>query len=137
VLQLRSKRLRTRISFTERCNTYFSGLAGDGAKLAVWRTACECYLEDPWGQGPTDLFGCRSAAFVHDEIIVESPLEIIDAAGKRLSQVMIESMQVYCPDVPIGATPSAMRRWTKDAADAVYDTEGRLICYEDRPRKAA
>ncbi len=43
VEQLRSGRIRGGCTFCQACNTYFQGLAADGAKLALWRVARECY----------------------------------------------------------------------------------------------
>jgi hypothetical protein len=44
--------------FTQSCNTPFSGLAADGAKLALWNLT---------------HVGFRVVAFVHDEIVLEIP----------------------------------------------------------------
>jgi DNA polymerase I-like protein with 3'-5' exonuclease and polymerase domains len=137
VVQLRSNRIRANASLTERCNTYFSGLAGDGAKEALWEVCCECYLEDPWGDGPTALYGSRPCGFIHDEILVETPddPDTLTAVGKRLGEVMCKVMQRWVPDVPITATAAAMRRWSKKADTVMVD--GKLVCWEDRPKKAA
>lgn len=145
VVQLFSGRIRSNATYTERCNSFFSGLAGDGAKDALWEVCCESYLENPWGDGPTALFGSRPCGFIHDEILLEAgDDDTLTAVGKRLSEVMCRVMQRWVPDVPITATAAAMRRWSKKA-DTVYvdengnlskDGTGRLIAWEDRPKKA-
>src|SRR5207249_892193 len=42
IVQLRSLRKRGRCGFTDGANTFFQGLAADGAKDALWRVSEEC-----------------------------------------------------------------------------------------------
>lgn len=128
LVQHRSKRVRGGLTYCNGCNTLFQGLAADGAKLAVYNVAKECYLghqyDDP--SKPSPLAGCRMTAFVHDEIMLEAPFAKARAAAQRASQVMKESMEVFTPDVPAVAEPCLMRRWYKDA-EPVFDATGQLI----------
>lgn len=125
-------------------NTFFQGLAADGARDALWRVSVECYLGDvtrsatSGGAVPGDvasrteevspLHGCRPVIFLHDEIVLEVPddPDVIDGAASRLSAVMVEAMSDWCPDVPIKATPVATRRWFKGAKLA-RDAQGRIV----------
>ena len=126
VEQLRTGRLRGGTNYCAGCNTFFQGLAADGAKNAIWEVAKECYVREE-----SPLFGCRPVAFIHDELLVEVPegIEERTAAADRLAEVMVEAMKIYIPDVKIEAEPAAMRRWYK-GAEEVRDEEGRLLCWE-------
>ena len=126
VEQLRTGRLRGGTNYCAGCNTFFQGLAADGAKHAIWEVMKECYVNQE-----SPLFGCRPVAFIHDELLVEVPegVEERTAAANRLAEVMVEAMKVYIPDVKIEAEPAAMRRWYKGAEEA-RDEEGRLLCWE-------
>ena len=126
VEQLRSGRLRGGTNYCAGCNTFFQGLAADGAKNAIWEVMKECYVDEE-----SPLYGCRPVAFIHDELLVEVPegIEERTAAANRLAEVMVEAMKVYIPDVKIEAEPAAMRRWYKGAEEA-RDAEGRLLCWD-------
>lgn len=127
--QPRSNRLRGDCGFCDGSNSVFQGLAADGAKLAGFNIAQECYLEDPHGSGPTPLYGCRTVLFLHDEFILEVPEHTAHESANRLVHVMQESMRVMCPDVKNKVEPALMRRWYK-AAEPVYDENKRLIAWE-------
>lgn len=129
IVQPRSGRVRGGVIFTEACNTNFQGLAADGAKLALWRVARECYQDFS-----SPLYGSRPIAFIHDEILAEVPEHSAHEASTRLAAVMIEAMQHYTPNVKISASPALMRRWYK-GADAVYDANGRLIPWEPKKKE--
>jgi DNA polymerase-1 len=118
--QLRSGRVRGGASFCASANSFFQGLAADGAKEALWMVARECYLEDPYNcqMGPTPLYGCRPVLFLHDEIGMEVPLDdphCASNAADRLAEVMIASMEKWITDVPVTAKPVMVRRWFKGA----------------------
>jgi DNA polymerase-1 len=126
ITQLRSGRVRGGCSFTAAANGYVQSLAADAAKEAGWRLTYEMYAvpESP-------LYGSRMIAFVHDEYILEVPLDRLHEAAMRQAQVQVEAAKVYMPDVRVSASPAAMYRWQK-GADAAYDSNGRLIPWEDR-----
>ena len=119
--QHRSGRLRGACTFTSGANTLFQGLVADGAKLALWKVTRECYL-------PSDspLYGSRPVAFVHDEVIIESSPKMAQSAAQRLSQVMVEGMASFIPDIPIKADAHLMARWYKDA-EPIFNDSGELI----------
>lgn len=117
----RSQRRRGRVGYTQACNTPFQGMASDGAKDALFRVARECYVT------PTSpLFGCRPLVFIHDEIIIEAPIETAHESAQRLKELMEDAMRGVTPDVPPSATPALCRRWLK-GAEPVYDETGRLV----------
>ena len=124
--QLRSGRLRGGTNYCAGCNTYFQGLAADGAKNAIWEVMKECYVDVD-----SPLYGCRPVAFIHDELLVEVPedIEARTAAADRLAEVMVSAMEKWIPDVKISAEPAAMTRWLK-GAEEVRDDRGRLLCWE-------
>jgi len=113
VVQLRSSRVRGGCTFTSGCNTYFQGLAADGAKAGLWRVAKEEYVVED-----SPLFGCRTVAFVHDELLVEAPHYQAGPAATRLVALMIEAMRLYTPDVPQAVEVRIGNSWSKDALPA-------------------
>jgi len=121
--QLYSGRLRGGLGYCDGCNTYFQGLVADGARRATYEVVKSTFIKgDP-------LSGSYAVAFVHDEIIIESPEEKAAEAAKRLSGIMVQGMREYLPDVTVRATPHIMRRWYKDARP-VYDEMGKLVPFE-------
>ena len=128
--QVRSGRVRGGVGYTDGCNSYFQGLAADGAKAALFLIQQECYtgFSELWkGDEVSPLYGSRMVAFIHDEFILEVPdrIDLARAATNRLVDVMVQGMALYIPDVPIKAEPTLMDRWYKEA-EAVYDTDGNL-----------
>ena len=120
----RSERRRGGVGFTNGCNTFFQGLAADGAKSAVYAVVKETHTD------PTSpLWDCRAVAFIHDEIIVEAPEHRAAEAAERLSEIMVREMKHWLPDIPVSAEAHLMRRWYKDA-EPVRDTNGRLVPWE-------
>jgi DNA polymerase-1 len=107
--------------YTDTCNHFFSNLIAQGAKEACFRVARECYVD----QG-TALYGCYPIAFLHDEILMEVPVDRGHEAGYRLAEIMCAAVQEYIPDIPITASPALMSRWIKNA-EPKFDERGRLI----------
>lgn len=125
-VQIRSGRMRGGASFCATANGFFQGLAADGAKEAVWRVAWECYVDES-----SPLFGCRPVFFIHDEIGMEIPfdqfgIERSARAAQRLSDVMIEAMKKWIPNIPISCKPVMVRRWYK-GAEPVRNADGFLV----------
>lgn len=129
----RSGHVRGDVKYTAICNGFFQELAALGAKEALWEVVRECYLESPTGVGPTPLYGCRPVLFMHDEIMLEvrrDPRSLesrraASAAGARLSEVMVATMQKRCPDVTIAAQAVMMPIWHK-GAEPQLDADGLL-----------
>ncbi len=121
VKQLRVPRVRGRASYTAACNSFFQGLAADGAKSALFQVAKEQHM-DP----DSDLYGTRSVFFIHDEIIIESDESTAAQAAARLVEVMTSEFDKFTPDVPSKAEAVIMRYWSKDAKPT-FNEEGVLI----------
>lgn len=121
IQQYMSQRWRGDCRYTQGCNTLFQGLTADAAKAAFYELSRLCYSVKS-----SDLYGCRPLLFVHDEALVEAPLDQAAEAAVEQERVMVEIYQSYTPDVKITAGAHLMSRWSKDA-EALYDERGRLI----------
>ena len=124
VKQLGSGRLRGGCSYTSGANTWFQGLAVDGAKAAMWELYKACYLDET-----SPLFGVRMWAFIHDEFLFEGPEETAHLWAPEAARIMQEAMNRYIPDVHSGCEPALMRRWSKKAK-TVYNEDGDLVPWE-------
>ncbi len=105
-------------------NTPFQGLGAACAKNAMWLVAKAEYTEPE-----SPLFGSRTVAMVHDEILAECKLQVVHEAGHELARLMVLGANKYLPDCPIPLAkvkPVAMLRWSK-IAKPVFDAGGRLI----------
>lgn len=127
ITQFVSKRLRGGVNGPQAANSYFQGLAADGAKRAVIALTKEMYLDRK-----SPLYGSRLCVFAHDETILDIPLAMdLHDAGFRQRDIMVAEMQKVCPDVKISAMPAASKYWYKDA-ETVYDANGRLTLWEPK-----
>lgn len=130
LIQPISGRVRGGARYTSGANSCFQGPAADGAKEALFRLSYECYIDKD-----SALYGSRVVAFVHDECLAEVPdipgTPHASHAADRLSQVMVDGMSDYLPDVPITAEPAMMRRWYK-GAKPVRNEQGWLIPWEPK-----
>lgn len=125
IVQHYSARVRGGVGFCDAANTFFQGLAADAAKRAMWLVCREMYA-----RRASPLWGSRIVAFIHDELLVEIPIERLQEAAKRLQELWTGGAQEVIPDVLITAAPAASFRWSKSAGDPVYDAAGRLIPFE-------
>lgn len=92
-------RIRAGADYGESRNTPFQGLAADGAKVALWRLL---------------MAGYKVVAFVHDEVVVESPEERVEEAVKDVSRIMIESMEeVLWKLIPVEVKVETSSSWEK------------------------
>lgn len=123
IQQVGSNRVRGGATYTSGANTFFQGLAADGAKAAMWALFKACYTETD-----SPLFGCRVWNFVHDEFLLEGPDDTAHLWAPEVTRIMVEAMRAYTPDVRQAAPPALMARWYK-GADPVYDDEGNLIAW--------
>ena len=105
-----SNRVRGGLDYCSFANSYFQGRVADGAKLALWRVAYACYVDKS-----SCLYGSRLVLFLHDELILECPIDKIDACGKELVRILCGAVQEVIPDVIITSTAVAMLRWWKGA----------------------
>ena len=108
------------------CNTYFQALVARGAKAAAAAVVRECYaVRSP-------LNGSRPVNFVHDEVMLETPLADADTLAIRATHfvgVMEDTFNAFVPDYPTKVDPVMMRRWSK-SAEPTYDSLGRLTVWE-------
>ncbi|KNC46341.1 uncharacterized protein AMSG_02793 [Thecamonas trahens ATCC 50062] len=110
-------RVRGCVNFTQARNTPFSGLAADGAKLALW-----------------DLFhsGYRIVGFVHDEIIVELPeTSDLDRHVAEIRAIAEHAMAPLCADIPIQTAFTLSYRWHK-SQEPVHAPNGKLVPSDSR-----
>jgi hypothetical protein len=120
-------RVRGGVSYTRARNTPFSGLAADGAKLALWDLVHSDY---------------RVVAFVHDELLVELPLERAPASpyantllhARTIERILIDAMQTVCPGIPIRCEFALSHRWSKKSR-ATFNSEGELIPCDDEEQQ--
>jgi DNA polymerase I-like protein with 3'-5' exonuclease and polymerase domains len=122
--QLRSRRIRGDIGFCDAANSYFQGLAADGACEAHFQVSWACYAKPD-----SPLFGSRIVNFLHDELFLEIPEHRASSAAVELSRIMNDSMMRFTPDIPITTSPALMRHWSKKA-DSVYTDQGELAVWE-------
>lgn len=130
IMQHVSGRVRGGTDYCSAANGFFQGLLADLAKSALRRISRECYdhtvrvgLAHPnskqsvYHGGVSPLYGHRPIVFAHDEIILEHPEGEAHDGAMRVSEVMVEEMMFYCPDLAkaCGAEPTLMRRWYKGA----------------------
>lgn len=124
----KSDRYRGSLTYCSACNSPFQGMASDMAKEAGFDLAEACYVK---GVDPV-LFGCRVVNFIHDEFVLEVPIERAHECAMRVVEVMEDAGREWCPDVNVRAEPALSLRWRK-AAEPEY-LDGRLIPWEHRPQ---
>lgn len=129
ITHLCTKRRRGLVHFTAACNSFFQGLAADGAKRALFKTQRHCQIISD-----SPLFGSHVVNFLHDEIMLEVPEAKAHEAALKLAEVMEQEFNHFVPDVPVRASPQLMRCWSKDAKP-VFDSRSRLIPWE-KPKEA-
>lgn len=117
-----SQRVRAGVPYTVACNSFFQGRAADCAKDAGFKIAEACYRIEG-----SPLFGSRIVNFVHDEFIMEVPIERAHEASMEVVRLMEDAGTRWMPNVPPRAEPALMSRWMK-AAEPVW-CDGRLITW--------
>jgi hypothetical protein len=108
IAQFVSQRLRGGLTYTKCANTFFQGLAADGAKNAMWLITKACFYDRK-----SPLYGFKPRAFVHDEFLISGPKSQSEAALEELKRLMIAGMQPYTPDIKIKVDGKIADRWTK------------------------
>lgn len=119
------------VGYCDTANRLFQTPASHASKAALFEVVRRCY--DPSMRSP--LLASRPWAFIHDEVIVESPEYAIDAVAPEMERVMVEAMQPWCPDVPCSASATAMRRWSKKAKHT-KDARGRIVPWDEKKEAA-
>jgi DNA polymerase I len=107
--------------FCQLANFYFQGLAAEGGLTAFATVSREAYCNPD-----SPLYGSRPVLFVHDEIIMESPLHKAHEAAMELKRIMEKSMGYFTPEIPSLAEPTLALRWWKGAYQK-FDEQGRLV----------
>lgn len=146
IMQHHSGRLRGGLDYCAAANGFFQGLLGDIAKEAVCQVSRECYdrtyripsMRHPnskpsaYAGMQSPLYGSHMLALLHDEVLPELIEDNAHDAAMRISEVMIDSMRWYCPDLlnAAKAPPCLMRTWNK-SADQKFDSKGRLVPWGD------
>ena len=103
-------------------NHYFQNLAAQGAKHAAWNLQREAYTDEN-----SVLFNnTRLLVFIHDETLCEHNEGALTEAAARQREIMVSSMQEFCPNVTIRAEEAAARRWFK-GMETVRDAAGNLV----------
>ena len=107
-------RLRGRVGYSQAKNHPFQSLAADGAKIALSRL----YRE-----------GFRCVAFVHDEVIIEIPIDSDHTSqAKVIDAILCDSMKELTGEIPVACEYALTSRWLKDA-EAVFE-KGKLQLWE-------
>ena len=119
--QRRSGTLTGGRAYCQLANFYFQSLAAEGGLTAFALVSQKAY-SDP----SSVLYGSRPVLFVHDEIILEAPIEKAHECALELQRIMETSMRIFTPDIPSVAEPALATKWWKDAYPK-YDEGGRLI----------
>lgn len=127
--------------FTQASNLLFQGPVAQIAKEALWRVQWEMYLgDDGWRPENADavidergedilafnsspLHGCRTVAFIHDEILSELPIDKAKrtAAANRQAEVMKLTMAEFLPNVPAVCEPALCEIWDKEMETVIDD----------------
>jgi DNA polymerase family A len=100
-------------------NTHFQGLGAILEAYVGWVITREIFT----GSGPLAKSGARMVNFVHDEMLVECPLEWLTEVAAQLEHIMATAPQKYLPDVRISSEAVAMLRWSKNATRVERDGE--------------
>lgn len=114
--------IRGKCTYTAACNLPFQGLAAAGAKAAGYEITRRQFCEPK-----SELYGTRILAFVHDEYLIEAPVERGHEVAMEMSQVMETKMNELVPDCPTTAEPTIMTRWSKKAKPTFEN--GRLVAW--------
>ncbi len=117
-----SGRVRGGVYYTSGANTFFQGLTADGFSEAVWAV----WREQVVDRG-TGLFGSRLFLPLHDELGMETPIDRVDAAARRLEDRMICGMSKAMPDVPVETEALATEVWSKEARR--IEVDGKIVPY--------
>lgn len=110
--------------FTQIANTKFQAPTAKGALAGVRRVVKECFL------GGSALEGSRPVKFVHDEIVLETPLDRdLHDVATALDTALSEEFNKFCPDFPTRTEPILSMVWSKKAKQ-VFDANGRLTIWK-------
>lgn len=80
------------------------------------------------------LYGSAPVLFLHDELILEVPVDTAHEAAHRLSEVMISGMREVVPDVKVSTEFAIASRWYKGAKPVFVN--GRLAPWEPKKKSS-
>lgn len=147
-------REQDRGGFTNGANGYFQSLLARAAKRAnrwIQRECCdETYrisreapglklgAPSPYAGLESPLLGSRAIVFQHDENICEHPRDVAHDATIRVSELMVQSLRLACPDMApvVKAPPAMMPAWLKSAEPLFHLVNGRKELVEWTPEHA-
>lgn len=118
--------IRRNMWYSAAANCRFQRLAAVIMMRMLKRLARECYLGE--------LAGCRPAAFIHDQVLVEVPEADAHDADARIVRLMRDAAREVMPDVVTRVESQAASCYSKDSA-RVLDARGRLAVW--RPERPA
>lgn len=93
-------RKRAKSTYTAFLNAGFQGLAADGAKLAMYAVIKAGYREN-------------LVAFIHDQLLLEVPIDRAEASLAEVSKLMVEGMKEVISSVKIGVDGEIKERYSK------------------------
>lgn len=138
--QFVSNRVRGDLKITSAYNTFFQGLAADGAKYAAWVLCRAAYTGKAPEGSPEEIqaacrtfCGGRPVLFLHDEIIAEVPRDGASDRAKAMARIMVWAMERHVPDVKVGAEPALMESWLK-GVDPNWGPDGELLITKPKTR---
>jgi hypothetical protein len=67
------------------------------------------------------LHDAKMCNFIHDEFIFDTPESIAQDAAHEIDRIMCIAGRKVCPNVPLKADVTLMRRWSKKASSALQD----------------
>lgn len=109
--------------YTDGANHGFQHLTAVATKECLIQIARECY--DPRLDSP--LFGSRPFDFIHDEVLLESPIERAPHAAIRLGQLMEHTYNKWTPNYPTKVVPWLSSVWYKDIEPVTDPSTGLLV----------
>lgn len=118
--------LRRNMWYSAAANCRFQGLAAAVMARMLKRLAHACYLGE--------LAGCRPAAFIHDQVLVEAPIRDVHEVDAIVTRIMRDAAREVMPDVLTRVESQAASCYSKDSV-RVTDARGRLLVWrpEERP----
>jgi hypothetical protein len=75
-----------------------------------------------------DMNGSFANAFIHDEILIEAPLDALDEHAEKLEALFNAGFKRFCPDVNMSTEVVASNVWSKRARRIV--SNGKLTVWE-------
>jgi DNA polymerase I-like protein with 3'-5' exonuclease and polymerase domains len=122
IKQFVSGRIRGGLTYTEACNSLFSGLCADLNKMVLY----ECVKASMLAKPGSPFYDCHVVNFVHDSVLLEIPIATATASAKALTELMCSKKQAFLPDVPVTAAPALAERMYKEMS-AVWSADGELL----------